>query len=208
MSIACPGCGREYDVTLFQFGRTLHCTCGRRVGLEKRVGPRLPEADTRPRFLVDEMLEHLARWLRVMGYDAAGAGGLADEALVRRALAEDRMLLTRDRELPRNWRVRNVVVVEDKGPWDQLRALVRRLGLDPEAAPFTRCSRCNEPLVEVGRRELQELESESDPAAPTVPPGVLEREERFRRCPGCGRVYWEGGHTRRMLERLRSLRSR
>lgn len=32
MTIACPGCGRGYDVTLLQFGRTLECTCGARVG--------------------------------------------------------------------------------------------------------------------------------------------------------------------------------
>jgi hypothetical protein len=29
MAIACPGCGREYDITLFQFGRTITCSCGR-----------------------------------------------------------------------------------------------------------------------------------------------------------------------------------
>ncbi len=208
MAIRCPGCGREYDVTLFQFGRTLHCTCGERVGLQKRLGPELPEADARPRFLVDEMLEHLARWLRVMGYDAAGAGERSarersagertDEALVRRALAERRILVTRDRNLPEEWRLRNVVVVDEDRPWDQLQALVRRLELDPEARAFTRCSRCNEPLDDVSPAQVREA----------VPPAVLQREERFRRCPACGRVYWEGGHTRRMRERLRSLEGR
>jgi len=39
MAIPCPRCGREYDVTLFQFGRTIHCTCGARVGMEIRLGP-------------------------------------------------------------------------------------------------------------------------------------------------------------------------
>ena len=49
MAISCPGCGREYDVTLFQFGRTIHCTCGRRVGLEHRV--EIPVKAERPRFV-------------------------------------------------------------------------------------------------------------------------------------------------------------
>lgn len=31
MSIRCPECGWEYDVTLFQFGRTVRCGCGRIV---------------------------------------------------------------------------------------------------------------------------------------------------------------------------------
>jgi len=28
MSIPCPHCGRQYDITLFQFGRTIRCECG------------------------------------------------------------------------------------------------------------------------------------------------------------------------------------
>lgn len=28
MAIRCPDCGREYDVTLFQFGQTVACDCG------------------------------------------------------------------------------------------------------------------------------------------------------------------------------------
>ncbi len=33
MGVPCQHCGREYDVTLFEFGRTIWCTCGSRVGL-------------------------------------------------------------------------------------------------------------------------------------------------------------------------------
>jgi len=33
MAIRCPRCGREYDVTLFEFGRTVACECGNVVGL-------------------------------------------------------------------------------------------------------------------------------------------------------------------------------
>ena len=28
MAIRCPECGREYDVTLFEFGRSICCDCG------------------------------------------------------------------------------------------------------------------------------------------------------------------------------------
>ena len=33
MAIRCDKCGREYDVTLFQFGRTVRCDCGNTVTL-------------------------------------------------------------------------------------------------------------------------------------------------------------------------------
>jgi dsDNA-specific endonuclease/ATPase MutS2 len=31
MAILCPRCGRQYDVTLFQFGAVVDCDCGERV---------------------------------------------------------------------------------------------------------------------------------------------------------------------------------
>ena len=33
MSIRCPGCGREFDVTVFEFDRAVRCPCGREVSL-------------------------------------------------------------------------------------------------------------------------------------------------------------------------------
>jgi DNA-directed RNA polymerase subunit RPC12/RpoP len=35
MSIRCPRCGREYDVTLFQFGKRVKCPCGGIVAMER-----------------------------------------------------------------------------------------------------------------------------------------------------------------------------
>ncbi len=31
MSVACPYCKREFDITLFAFGHTVYCDCGRKV---------------------------------------------------------------------------------------------------------------------------------------------------------------------------------
>jgi len=33
MAIRCPRCGHEYDVTLFQFGKKVHCDCGNEIDL-------------------------------------------------------------------------------------------------------------------------------------------------------------------------------
>jgi len=33
VAIRCPQCGREYDVSLFQFDRTIQCDCGRKLEL-------------------------------------------------------------------------------------------------------------------------------------------------------------------------------
>jgi uncharacterized protein with PIN domain len=48
-----------------------------------------------PRFLYDEMLKGLGRWLRAAGYDTViAAGGLPDRVIAARCAEEDRVLLT------------------------------------------------------------------------------------------------------------------
>jgi hypothetical protein len=185
MAVPCPGCGREYDVALFAFGRTLHCTCGARVGLEAR---RLAARAAEPRFLADAMLGRLARWLRGLGYDTVWEADISDAELARRALAEARTILTRDRAFPEEWRLADLLVLDSEEPLAQLRQVARRFGLDPSRPLFTRCLVCNALLVPASRARV----------AGRVPPRVLAARERFSACPACDKVYWEGSHTARM----------
>lgn len=192
MAIPCPRCGREYDVTLFQFGRTIHCTCGSRVGLEKRLAAE--PTSRRPRFYVDAMLGRLARWLRVLGYDTAFDAAVQDADLVRQALSEGRVILTRDRGLPQEWRVENFLVLEEEELPAQLKRVIRQFGLDREEL-FTRCVACNGMLTPA---EPQDVTTD-------VPSRILLKHDRFTRCRHCGRVFWEGSHARRIRTRLSSL---
>ena len=190
MSILCAGCGRGYDDALFGFGRTISCSCGRRVGAE----PRADEAcgGGPPRFALDAMLGRLARWLRVLGLDATWTADIADAALVRHALDEGRWLLTRDRALSEEWRVPRIHLVESEQPLEQLREISDAFALREGVQLFARCTRCNAP-IEALPRGLAE---------PHVPPRVLARNERFWRCPRCERIYWEGSHVERMRRTL------
>ena len=193
MAILCIGCGRSYDDALFAFGRTICCACGRRVGAEIRADD--PRSESPPRFALDAMLGRLARWLRVLGLDATWRAAVADAALVRHALDEGRWLLTRDRALPAEWRVPRIHLVESEQPLEQLREIFDAFALRPGVRLFARCTRCNAPIEAVPR----------EVAATRVPPRVLVRNERFWRCPRCGRIYWEGSHVdrmRRTLERV------
>ncbi|HEU4566374.1 MAG TPA: Mut7-C RNAse domain-containing protein, partial [Gemmatimonadaceae bacterium] len=89
-----------------------------------------------PRFLADAMLERLARWLRVLGFDTAGAAG-PDRALARRAAAEGRILLTRDRRLAAEAEGSGAeaLLIRGDAPLAQLVDLLDRLGLAPAAEP-------------------------------------------------------------------------
>lgn len=150
-----------------------------------------------PRFLVDAMLGKLARWLILLGYDAefAGGDGRADLALLEEAQREGRTFVTRDRGIPEVAGVRKVVIV-DAHLEAQLRQLASELALKPDPARlFSRCADCNEPLETLTREE----------ALPLVPPKVRALETPFRRCPRCGRLFWNGTHAERIVEKLRAL---
>jgi uncharacterized protein len=140
-----------------------------------------------PRFLADAMLERLARWLRVLGFDTASGDTATDAELVRRAQEEGRVLLTRDRRLTREWSVPDTFLVVGDKPLDQLREVMAHFRLAAPQTLFTRCLLCNSDL------QLAAAEGAGSPA-----PGAHEHSQTLRCCPSCGRVYWEGSHTRRM----------
>jgi hypothetical protein len=186
MTILCPGCGREYALSLFALGRTIDCTCGTRVGLEP---PPLPADEAgAPRFVVDAMLGRLARRLRLLGFDAVWDAHIRAEEIARRAWRESRVVLTRSPSLPRRWRLPRVLVLRASDVSEQLRELSRELAIEQHKLPFTRCSRCNEPLEDAPRETLPER----------VPPRVQREQSRFARCPRCERIYWAGSHVARM----------
>ena len=140
------------------------------------------------------MLGALAKWLRILGYDALYDPGLDDYQLMRLARAEDRVLLTRDKELARRRGIRTLLI-ESQVLEEQLQQVVAELELEPTTS-FSRCPVCNEKLVSLDR----------EAARNRVPAYVARTHEQFRLCPGCGRVYWRGSHWQQMEERLETLR--
>jgi len=144
------------------------------------------------RLLCDHMLGSLARWLRFMGYDAAYPDPASDRELADRTRSEGRVLLTRDKELAA--RVPGSVRIRSDDLEEQIREVAAVLPLRL-VDPLSRCSLCNTVLVAVSREEVEGL----------VPAGVRSRHEEFRRCPSCQRVYWQGSHWDKMIERLNDL---
>ncbi|MFQ5775714.1 MAG: Mut7-C RNAse domain-containing protein [Kiloniellaceae bacterium] len=146
-----------------------------------------------PKLLCDEMLHGLGRWLRAAGYDTAIAGpGLPDRQLLQRAIVEDRILLTCDRELAGRRQARGrVLALSANGLDTGARELRARLGIDWLRAPFTRCLLDNAALRPAGGEDLARL-----------PPKARRLGGPVRTCPRCVRLYWPGSHARRMRARL------
>ncbi len=141
------------------------------------------------------MAGKLARWLRMLGFDAAYEKSGNIEKIVEIALREKRIILTR------NMRFKKVSIPEgvtvfflssEKTPL-QVREVISEFGLIDKIAPFTRCIECNVPLEKVLDKEEVRLK---------VPYFVFQTHDEFSRCPVCGRIYWKGTHTEAMTRRM------
>lgn len=155
------------------------------------------EPEESPKFMVDAMLGTLAKWLRLLGYDAEYAdSSYPDSEIVRRARSQGRIILTRDRELALHRKGVNAILIESEELGEQLLQLKEALGLDFDRLG-SRCVECNVPLVSISREE----------ARPLVPPYVYQTQTEFRICPKCGRVYWRATHWEKIQEKLKQLLS-
>jgi uncharacterized protein len=145
------------------------------------------------RLMCDEMLLRLGRWLRAAGCDTAIAGGgIEDAALITRCVTESRVRLTRDRRLAACTEAFVPILLLSQSAIDsQARALVATLGINWQRAPFN-------PL----RLDNAILEAAPPEPVAEVPPRSREAGRPFLRCSSCGRLYWPGGHVRRMRQRL------
>jgi uncharacterized protein with PIN domain len=142
------------------------------------------------RLLADGMLGKLAKWLRLLGYDTAYDNTATDPELARRARAEGRVLLTRDRELAGR-RGLHTLLIQSEVLEEQVREVKDALGPPPDSA-LSRCAVCNAALESIS----------PDQIADRLPPYVLRTQPEFYRCPGCGRIYWPGSHVEEMREQL------
>lgn len=141
-----------------------------------------------PRFVADGHLGKLARHLRMAGFDTLWSNEWDDDAIVNISAVQKRTILTRDKGMLRRKDVDRGYFVRAIESEAQLAEVVRALQLEGMLAPFTRCRECNTVLEDVSR----------DAVLDRLPEKVREAYTRFKRCPGCARVYWEGTHFARM----------
>ncbi|HEC87883.1 MAG TPA: hypothetical protein ENI52_01045 [Thermoplasmata archaeon] len=144
------------------------------------------------KFICDEMLGTLAKWLRIFGYDTSYAKGMNDEKIIEIALKEDRIVLTRDKMLSR--KAIKGLYIEEKDLEKQIERVVKKFKLNIGKNIFSRCTVCNIPVVVIER----------DKVKGKVPKSVWENNKEFWTCPKCGRIYWMGSHWENIKNKLRS----
>ncbi|TSA25577.1 MAG: twitching motility protein PilT [Bacteroidetes bacterium] len=151
-----------------------------------------PEPLRDPQFILDVHLGKLARYLRMLGFDSLFSPDYGDKDLVGISLSENRAVLTRDRqllmkkELTRGYWIRSDHIVE------QVTEVIHRFDLKRLVHKFSRCTLCNEELIEVDR----EVAEQRYPDHHFVP------EMTFFQCLSCRHIYWQGSHCDRFYRML------
>ena len=149
------------------------------------------------KFFADNNVGKLAKWLRMMGYDTLFFNGSDDSHMVAIALAEGRVILTRDTQIMRrrvvtSGQLKAILIRGDK-PEQQMHQVVDSLNLDCQFRPFTICLECNQPLLPRSKEQVKDL----------VPPYVFQTQVKYVECPTCHRIYWRGTHWQAMTEKLK-----
>lgn len=146
------------------------------------------------KFICDEMLAGLGRWLRAAGYDTEIVQTpMHDREILNRATDEGRLLLTRDRHFQEMQTDQKTVIFLGANSLEEcIRELKHQLKINWLLNPFSRCLECNSTFVE------------PDPqiALIEVPKSIRATIEQLWYCPKCEKVYWQGSHTQHMLEQL------
>ncbi|GAB3625834.1 hypothetical protein PTE30175_04074 [Pandoraea terrae] len=144
------------------------------------------------RFVADAHLGGLAHLLRMAGFDTLYDNNFDDREIAAISARDERIVLTRDRDLLKRRNITHGCYVRALKPRQQLHEIFGRLDLAGSIRPFSLCLDCNAPLHALA----------ADVARSRAPPSVRARFTRYATCDICQRVFWEGSHWRRMRDLL------
>lgn len=140
------------------------------------------------KFVVDGHLGKLARYLRMLGFDALYDDQFQDKELMKISKEENRTILTRDLGILMHNSVVHGYYVRSQVPPEQLKEVVQRFHLAPHITAFTRCMDCNGKLEGVTKEKVKDrLQAQTEQAF-----------EDFYQCRQCFKIYWKGSHYERM----------
>ena len=144
------------------------------------------------KFAADRMLARVARWLRILGADTIFDQSIDGAAMLKLARTEGRVMLTRDKRLKT---APDVLFLNSNNFREQMREVLTRCPFDVVQNAFSRCSRCNTPLIKVDREVVWRR----------VPPFVYASNAKFSECPNCAHIYWGGTHPERIIREVRKI---
>ena len=147
-----------------------------------------------PKFLLEDNLIKLARWLRLLGYDAAVYRSTSLSSLIALAKKEKRVFLTRSKRIFKLKQKFPRYLIKNTSYKNQLYELKDYIKYDEEHL-FSRCMNCNVSLHDIEKKKIKDL----------IPEAVFETFENYKICRRCGRIFWQGSHYHKMKLTLQKI---
>jgi uncharacterized protein len=146
------------------------------------------------RFVCDNALGRLAKYLRMLGFDTVSFKNPAvlDEYS---NLADPPLFFTKK---SRAISYRPTVFIRANRIEEQITEITDTIKSHVDSKSFmTRCIECNTLLVPIDKEDIESR----------VPEYIYHHHEEFKICLSCNKVYWEGTHAAQMKKLIRNLTS-
>ncbi len=148
-------------------------------------------SENRPSFICDCSLGRLAKWLRIMGFDTLYMKNMRED-IIEAECSAGSIILTRSSNLSSQ---KGFFLIKSNYFAEQIKEVDEKYSLHSQLRPFSLCFLCNEPLVL----------ADNSKAAGHVPEYVLSTTDSFSNCPNCNRFYWQGSHSKRVMETIHKI---
>jgi len=104
------------------------------------------------KFITDATLAGLAKWLRLLGFDTIVYGSEAGRPMMRQAQSQERILLTRRRDMRERQFAGDLFLLPEASTGQQLSFVIGKYSLKINSQKMhTICLICNQRLHRVGR---------------------------------------------------------
>jgi uncharacterized protein with PIN domain len=145
------------------------------------------------------MLGSVARKLRIFGFDTLYFRHFSDDDVLRIGIAQNRIILTCDRELFRRIVKAGVHGALLQGS-DDLEDIAHVLSkYEISSISFrtlnSRCSVCNGIIIKEKNIDIKRY----------LPSDIIKWHDEFFQCTNCNKIYWEGSHVTRIRALAREL---
>lgn len=144
------------------------------------------------KFILDIQLGKLAQNLRLLGFNSFYNNTISNKIIIENSIKDKRIILTKDIGLLKRKAVTHGYWVRNTNPDRQIIEIINRFDLKNLINSFTRCLHCNGELVIQDKNQIKNQ----------VLPKTIKYYNKFFKCDGCSKIYWQGSHYNKMVQKI------
>ena len=149
----------------------------------------------RNKFIADINLGHIAKYMRILGFDSYYDPFLSPHEIIEISKRENRIILTQSRKLLKFKAVTHGVFIRPGTPTEQIKQIIDTLDIKDSIKLFSRCLRCNTPLKKVAKEKVLDR----------IPQKTKKFCDKYLECQSCDKIYWKGTHFIHIKKAIRQL---